>query len=47
VVQAILDGMQPAHLTMKDLMRPFPLEWREQERVLLQKGREKGVLRPR
>jgi hypothetical protein len=43
VVQAILDGRQPAHLTMKDLMRPFPLEWREQERVLLGKGRAGGA----
>jgi hypothetical protein len=35
VVQAILDGKQPAWLTMKDLLRPHPNNWPEQERVLL------------
>lgn len=32
IVEAILEGRQPAHLTMKDLMAPFPLDWAEQER---------------
>ena len=32
IVEAILDGRHPAHLTMKDLMEPFPLDWKEQER---------------
>lgn len=32
IVEAILDGQHPAHLTMKDLMEPFPLEWGEQYR---------------
>jgi hypothetical protein len=27
VVEAILDGKYPAHLTMKDLMVPFPTDW--------------------
>ena len=27
LVEAILDGSYPAHLTMKDLMEPFPMEW--------------------
>jgi hypothetical protein len=27
LVEAILDGSYPAHLTMKDLMEPFPTEW--------------------
>ena len=27
LVEAILDGKHPAHLTMKDLMEPFPMEW--------------------
>ncbi len=27
IVEAILDGKYPAHLTLKDLMEPFPLEW--------------------
>jgi len=35
IVQAILDGKQPAWLTMKDLLRPLPLEWHEQELILL------------
>jgi hypothetical protein len=35
IVEAILDGRHPAHLTMKDLMHPFPLEWAAQERQFL------------
>ena len=35
VVQAILDGSPPAWLTMKDLLRPLPSDWAEQERLLL------------
>jgi len=35
VVQAILDGKHPAWLTMKDLLRPLPSDWAEQERLLL------------
>lgn len=31
IVEAILDGRHPPQLTMKDLMKPFPLDWREQE----------------
>ena len=27
IVEAILAGKQPAHLTLKDLMQPFPVEW--------------------
>ena len=30
LVGAILDGKHPAHLTMKDLMEPFPMEWERQ-----------------
>ena len=30
VVEAILNGKYLAHLTMKDLMEPFPLEWDRQ-----------------
>jgi hypothetical protein len=30
IVEAILEGKQPAHLTMKDLMAPFPAEWGRQ-----------------
>lgn len=32
VVQAIMDGKQPARLTMKDLLKPFPNDWFEQEK---------------
>jgi hypothetical protein len=35
VVQAILDGKHPAWLTMKDLLRPLPSDWAEQERLFL------------
>ena len=27
IVETILDGRQPAHLTMKVLLEPFPLDW--------------------
>ena len=27
IVEAILDGKYPAHLTMKDLLKPFPMDW--------------------
>ena len=30
IVDAILDGRQPAHLTFKDLMCPFPVGWEDQ-----------------
>lgn len=32
IVDAILDGRQPAHLTLKDLMSPFPAAWVDQRR---------------
>jgi hypothetical protein len=35
IVQAILDGKQPAWLTMKELLKPSPAEWSEQERIFL------------
>jgi len=27
IVEAVLAGRQPAHLALKDLMLPFPVEW--------------------
>jgi hypothetical protein len=30
IVEAILDGRQPADLQLEDLLRPFPVGWREQ-----------------
>lgn len=35
IVDAILDGRQPAHLTLKDLMCPFPAVWEAQRKLLL------------
>jgi hypothetical protein len=33
IVKAILEGRQPAHLTLKGLLRQFPAEWNEQSRL--------------
>jgi hypothetical protein len=30
IVEAIVEGRHPAHLTMKGLLEPFPLEWGRQ-----------------
>ena len=30
IVEAILNGLFPAHLTMKRLIAPFPMEWEGQ-----------------
>ncbi len=35
VVEAIVEGKHPSHLTMKDLFKPFPAEWALQEQVFL------------
>ena len=35
IVEAILDGKYTAHLTMKDLMEPFPVDWSMQEKIFL------------
>ena len=35
IVEAILAGKQPAHLTLRDLMGPFPVEWDGQRGQLL------------
>jgi hypothetical protein len=34
LVEAILDGRQPATLQLETLLKPFPLEWEVQNRVL-------------
>ncbi len=39
LVEAILDGKHPAHLTMKDLMEPFPMEWERQREHFFSRGR--------
>ena len=38
LVEAILDGKYPAHLTMKDLMGPFPMEWERQREHFFGRG---------
>lgn len=35
IVEAILEGRHPAHLTMKDLLVPFPPEWEKQRKQFL------------
>ncbi len=30
IVEAIIEGRQPTEVTLPTLMRPFPVEWREQ-----------------
>lgn len=37
IVDAILNGRQPAQLTLKRLLEPFPLEWPEQRNQLMSK----------
>ena len=34
-IEIILDGRQPADLTLSRLQKPFPVEWQEQTRLLL------------
>ena len=38
LVEAILDGKYPAHLTMKDLMEPFPMDWERQREHFFGRG---------
>ena len=38
LVEAILDGSYPSHLTMKDLMEPFPMEWERQREHFFSRG---------
>ena len=33
IVDAILEGKQPASLTLRDLMGPFPLAWKDQKTI--------------
>ena len=35
IVESILEGRQPTSLTLKDLMRPFPVEWNKQRALFL------------
>ncbi len=38
IVEAILNGQFPAHLTMKRLMEPFPMEWERQREHFFRQG---------
>ena len=38
IVEAILDGQFPAHLTMKRLIAPFPMEWGRQREHFFSRG---------
>lgn len=38
IVVAIVEGRHPAHLTMKSLLEPFPLEWGKQVDHFLRRG---------
>ena len=35
IVEAILEGKQPAALTLRGLMEPFPVEWERQQQLYL------------
>jgi len=41
IIEMILDGRQPAELTMAKLMKPFPVKWRRQAEMFLQKGTDR------
>ena len=45
IVEAILDGRQPADMTLAGLMRPFPVVWREQARAPVQLNSLDGGVR--
>ena len=34
IVEAILDGRQPAAMTLATLMKPFPVGWKGQEMAI-------------
>jgi hypothetical protein len=41
MVEAILDGQQPARVTLPGLMEPFPVEWRQQAREWVAQARRR------
>ena len=45
IVEAILDGRQPAELQLDDLLEGFPLEWEGQRRSLAISSASVPVLR--
>ena len=42
IVELILAGKQPASLTLKGLMAPFPVEWDRQRAVWLDRDNDRG-----
>jgi hypothetical protein len=44
IVEAILDGRQPAEMTLPALMGPFPVEWEGQRRQHLASWRRDAIL---
>lgn len=36
IMDDILCGHQPAHLTLRDLKRPFPYDWEGQKQTIIQ-----------
>ena len=43
IVELVLAGRQPAALTLKGLMAPFPVEWESQRAVLLDRDNDRGT----
>ena len=41
MVEAILDGRQPARVTLPKMMEPFPVEWRQQAREWVAQARRR------
>jgi hypothetical protein len=38
IIETILDGRQPKALSLNDLLKPLPMIWDEQRRILLKRG---------
>jgi hypothetical protein len=43
ITEAILEGKQPVHLTMKDLLEPFPADWSAQDAHFRERPQEQGA----
>ena len=46
IVEAILDGRQPAELQLDDLLKGFPLEWARQETSLARRVKDSSCVWP-
>ena len=47
IVEAIMDGRQPTDLGLSTLLEPFPLNWVDQQAVLLTQVSQESDLQPR